>query len=408
MSVLLIIADGVADEPIPALGYKTPLEVAHKPTLDLISRLGQNGVLKSVPDDWDVGSDTACLSILGYELNQSYPGRSSLEASQLNIPIKENELVMRCNLITVEDNHISSFTADHISTPEASELISYLNSELGSEEIAFYTGNSYRHILKIKSVSNALKCNSPHNYIQADKSYLHVTPLEENAVRAASILNGITDRSLEILSQHPININRIKQGLKPANAISLWAPGTTPQFMPFSSMYPITKGAVISAVDLINGIGGLIGLDIIKVDGATGQSNTNYEGKANAALKALEKNDFVLLHIEAPDEASHDGDIELKIKTIEDIDQKVLAPIFTEINKKDKNTLIAVLPDHITSTLQKIHLRGDVPFVIYHPQLSPDETIFFSEKDATTGRFNIQQTTDFMQLIYATQNALNL
>ena len=403
MSILLIIADGMADEPIPALDYKTPLELASKPTLDRIAYEGQNGLAKTVPEGWDVGSDTACLSILGYELDQSYPGRSALEATQLNIPIGNDELVMRCNLITVENNHISSFTADHISTSEADELISFLNKKLGNEDITFYTGNSYRHILKVRAESHLLKCNSPHNYIDADKSYLHVQPMEASAESTAQLLNAITDKSCDILSEHPINKERVKRGLKPANAISLWAPGTTPTFEPFNQLHPLKKGAVISAVDLINGIGGLVGFDVIKVEGATGQANTNYEGKIQAALTALKEYDFVLLHIEAPDEASHDGNLDLKIKTIEDIDKRVLEPLYTEISKMQEAPLIAILPDHITSTLQKIHLKGTVPFTIYHPNLKPDNAVSFSETEAKKGAFQFEDTKSFMDLLSSTQ-----
>lgn len=407
MSVLLIIADGMADEPIPALNYKTPLEVASKPTLDKIACEGQCGVATTVPQGWDVGSDTACLSILGYELDQSYPGRSALEATQLNIPIEESELVMRCNLITVEDNHISSFTADHISTSEADVLIAYLNKELGTDDITFYTGNSYRHILKVRGYSKFLKCNSPHNCINADKSFLYVQSLQSEAEPTAKLLNSLIDKSYSLLDQHPINIQRTKRGLKPANAISLWAPGTTPKFEPFNHLHPFSNGAVISAVDLINGIGNLIGFEVIAVDGATGDANTNYEGKAKAALTALEKNDFVLLHIEAPDEASHDGNLELKIKTIEDIDQYVLQPIYTEINKLENPPLLAVLPDHITSTSQRVHLEGKVPFAIYHPLLSADTTRAFTETFARNGAYTLKNTVDFMNLIHAISKRLN-
>ena len=407
MSVLLIITDGMADESMPDLNDKTPLEVSDKPTLDALTCMGQTGVLKSVPDAWDVGSDTACLSILGYSLNANYPGRSALEAAQLNISMTEDELVMRCNFITIEDNRISSFTADHISTSEAEVLIETLNQEFSQQPITFFTGNSYRHIIKTKGNAKSLISNSPHNSIQNSKNCLYIEAKDIHSKDTANFLNSIIDQAQIILENHPINISRRQRGLKPANAISFWAPGSNPHFQAFNKLHPFSKGAVISAVDLIKGIGKLIQFKVIEVDGATGQSNTNYEGKVKAALEAVKENDFVILHIEAPDEASHDGDLYLKIKTIEDIDKRVIKPIYLEISQWTTPPLLVILPDHITSTKQKVHLRGDVPFLIYHPSLQPDRTKVFTESAVRDGMFKLNEPLDFMNLISSVHQTLS-
>ena len=400
MSVLLIITDGMADEPIALLNHQTPLEVALKPNLDTIARLGQNGLLRTTPEGWEVGSDVACLSILGYDVNKHYPARSVLEAAQMDITINEEELVMRCNLITLEDDKISSFTADHISSAEAKVLIDALNVELKSEFVKFYTGNSYRHILKINQFSRMLKCILPHNHIDADKSCLYIHSSDKDDESLIYTLNQLIDQAQTILANHPINQARISRGLKPANAISLWAPGGASSLPTLNSIYPtLKKGTVISAVDLIKGIGKLAGFEIINVDGATGLADTNYQGKAKAAIQALQTNDIVLLHIEAPDEASHEGNLELKLKTIEDIDAQVLAPILRETKGWSNPPLIVLLPDHITSTTTKTHQPGSVPFTVYHPSLEPDQVQFFSESEAKQGVYQFDKTSELMDLM---------
>lgn len=400
MSILLIITDGMADQPIASLNHRTPLEVAFKPNLDHIARLGQNGCLRTTPEGWEVGSDVACLSILGYDVNQNYPARSVLEAAQMDITINNKQMVMRCNLITLENDKISSFTADHISSTEAKVLIDSLNGTLKRELFELYAGNSYRHILKINQASNKLHCILPHNHINADKACLYVQSEDQADKALVRELNQLIDQAQTVLANHPINQARINRGLKPANAISLWAPGTASTLPALNSTYStLKKGAVISAVDLIKGIGKLAGFEIINVEGATGLADTNYPGKAQATLQALQNRDIVLLHIEAPDEASHEGDLELKLRTIEDIDAQVLAPILQEIKDWSTPPLIALLPDHITSTTTKTHQAGSVPFTVYHPSLEPDQVHSFSESEAKKGIYQFNETSELMDLL---------
>lgn len=407
MSVIIIIGDGMADEPIPQLGNKTPLQVAHTPNMDYLATHGQTGVLKTVPDGWEVGSDVANLSILGYDVNQIYQGRSAFEAASLGIQLQGDELALRCNLITIEQDKITSFTADHISTEEAIVLLDCLNSHFQSKGFKFHVGEYYRHLLVCPSHEPTLTKSksflvgtSPHNALDLTKDHLYLKASIPEAEDLANKLNTLILESQAILAKHPINIKRISDGKKPANAISLWSPGFTPRMNPLKSFLPITTGSVISAVDLIKGIGIYAGLKVIEVAGATGRTNTNYEGKVQAAIQALQTDDFVWLHLEASDEASHDGDYQLKIKTIEDLDSRVIHPLLEATKNWENPPLIAVLPDHPTSSLAKIHLDQKVPFIIYHPSITPDVVRAYNETSCLEGLYNMEEGTDFIPLLF--------
>ena len=407
MSILIIIGDGMADEPIPELNNRTPLQVAQTPYMDYLASHGWNGLLTTVPLGWEVGSDVACLSILGYDIPTVYQGRSAFEAASLGIPIQENEMVMRCNFISIENNQIQSFTADHISTEEAQQLIAMLNEHLSTPELRFFAGNTYRHLLRLAHQTKAIECLSPHNAIHLSKDHLLIKALTPQAQETADLLNQLILKSQELLANHPINLTRIRQGKLPANSISLWAPGYTPSMKHLDQLFPIKKGAIISATDLIKGIGYYAGLEVIEVAGATGRHDTNYQGKAQATIQALQNNDFVFLHIEASDEASHDGDYKLKIKTIEDLDEKIIQPILRETNQWSNAPLIALLPDHPTSSLSKVHLREPVPFTIYHAGSGRECDQVFEERFTPQGDILLYQGGDLIRYLFEKQRLLD-
>ena len=400
MSVIIIIGDGMADEPIPQLKNRTPLEVAHTPYMNFLAFQGQNGQLKTVPDDYEVGSDTATLSILGYQGEQIYQGRSAFEAASLSIPVLQNEMVMRCNFISIENDLITSFTADHISTSESAILIDSLNKHFQSESFQFHLGSSYRHIFVCQGDNKQMSGTSPHNALMKKKEHLLLQAQTQESSSLVSKLNRIIIESQEVLSQHPLNRQRLNQNKKPANAISLWSPSFQPTIPPMQTFLPLHKGAVISAIPLIKGIGIYAGLDVIDVPGATGSINTNYKGKATAAIEALKTNDFVLLHVEACDEAAHDGNHNLKIKAIENIDQYIIGPIYEATKQWSNPPIITILPDHITSSLQKIHLKGSVPFLIYHSMLSKDKVNFYDEQSALSGLYNFTKGSDLIRFLF--------
>ena len=317
MKTIIILGDGMADEPIEALGGKTPLQYAHTPYMDKLATLGVTGRLKTVADGFHPGSEVANMAILGYDLPTVYEGRGVLEAASIGYNLQPGEMAMRCNLICVEGDILKNHSAGHITTEEADELIRFLNEKLGSERIHFYTGVSYRHLLVIKGADKRLDCTPPHDVPLQPFHPLLIKPEVAEAQETADLLNELILKSQEILESHPINQKRIAAGKDPANSIWPWSPGYRPAMHTLQEMYGIKQGAVISAVDLIRGIGVYAGLKVIDVKGATGLYDTNYEGKAQAALEALKTNDFVYLHVEASDEAGHEGDVNLKIQTIE-------------------------------------------------------------------------------------------
>jgi len=396
MKYLIILGDGMADEPIASLGNKTPLQAAKTPAIDKIAALGRNGLLDTIPKGFLPGSEIANLSVLGYDLNKVFEGRGSLEAASMGIAIEPGEMAMRCNLICIENGKIKNHSAGHISNEEAHELILFLQDELGSEEANFFPGVSYRHLFKMKGGNKHLDCTPPHDVPGTPFADVMILAETQEAEDTADFLNELTLRSQELLENHPVNLKRAAEGKDKANSIWLWSPGYKPEMKTLLKTYHLKNGAVISAVDLIKGIGVYAGLEVINVEGATGLYNTNYEGKAQAAIKALRTNDFVYLHIEASDEAGHEGDVELKIKTIEYLDSRIVKPIFEEVSTWDEPVAIAILPDHPTPCVYRTHTRTPVPFVIYKPGVEPDEVTVYDEFAASDGSYGLLKGAEFM------------
>jgi 2,3-bisphosphoglycerate-independent phosphoglycerate mutase len=373
MKHIIILGDGMADWPVKSLGDKTLLQYAKTPYMDMLARMGRNGRLQTVADGFHPGSEVANLSVLGYNLPKVYEGRGALEAASIGIDLKPGEMAMRCNLICIDGEVIKNHSSGHISTEEADVLIQYLQEKLGSDKVCFHTGVSYRHLLVIKGGNKQLDCTPPHDVPLQPFRPLLVKPLQAEAEDTASLINELILKSQELLKNHPINQKRIADGKDPANSIWPWSPGYRPQMETLSDTFPgIKSGAVISAVDLIRGIGYYAGLRRLEVEGATGLYDTNYENKVAAALDALKKDDFVYLHIEASDEAGHEGDVDLKIKTIENLDSRAVGPIYEVVKDWDEPVAIAVLPDHPTPCELRTHTKDPIPFLIWYPGIEAD------------------------------------
>ena len=398
MKYIIVLGDGMADEPIDALGGKTPLQVASTPTMDFLAKNGKVGTFETVPEGFHPGSEIANLTVLGYDVTKVFEGRGSLEAASMGIGINPNEMAMRCNLICIEDGKIKNHSAGHISNEEATELINFLQAQLGNEVISFYPGISYRHLLKIKNGDKRLLCTPPHDVPGTLFSEVLVKPQVGDASSSADLINDLILKSQELLSNHPINLKRISEGKDPANSIWPWSPGYKPMMQTLSELYGIKKGVVISAVDLIRGIGVYAGLEPIIVDGATGLYDTNYEGKVDAAIKAIKGDtDFVFLHIEASDEAGHEGNVALKVKTIEYLDSRVLSPLINAISQMEEDVVIAVLPDHPTPCRIRTHTSDLVPFLIYHKGIMADNVDLFDEISAKNGSYKHLKGDEFIK-----------
>lgn len=388
MKYVIILADGMADLPIEALGNRTPLEAAYTPNMDRLALKGRCGLLHTVPAGLHPGSEVANMSVLGYDVARLYQGRGVLEAASMGVDVPTGTVAMRCNLISVSDNNrIENHSAGHISTEEATELIDTLQKELGNDNIKFYPGVSYRNLLLVKGADARVECTPPHDVPGADIDTVLPCAAVADADVFAELLRDLISKSRTILENHPVNVARRKLGKYAANCIWPWSPGYRPAMALLKELVPINKGVVISAVDLVFGIGIYAGLATIKVDGATGLYDTNYEGKLQAALKALGDNDtdFVFLHIEASDEAGHEGDAQLKIKTIENLDRMIVGPLAESVACMPEPVRIAVLPDHPTPCSIRTHTSDPVPFLIYDPDIEPDQTAVFSEKEAAKG-----------------------
>lgn len=397
MKYLIILGDGMADEPIAKLNNKTCLQAANKPNIDKIAALGRNGLLDTIPEGFAPGSEIANMSVMGYDVPKVFEGRGSLEAASMGVSIEPGEMAMRCNLICIENNKIKNHSAGHISNEEAEELILFLQKELGSDNINFYPGVSYRHLLKMKGGNKQLKCTPPHDVPGTPFADVMIEAENDEAKETADSLNDLILRSQELLENHPVNLKRAAAGKDKANSIWPWSPGYKPAMKTLLELYNLKSGSVISAVDLIRGIGVYAGLKVIYVDGATGLYNTNYEGKAQAAIDALRTDDFVYLHIEASDEAGHEGDVELKIKTIEYLDSRVVKPIFDEVSTWNEPVTIAILPDHPTPCVYKTHTNSPVPFIIYRPGETPDEVNVYDEFAAEKGNYGLLKGMEFMK-----------
>ncbi len=398
MKYVIVLGDGMADEPIEALGGRTPLQVASTPSMDFLAKHGRVGTLETVPDGFHPGSEIANLSVLGYDVAKVFEGRGSLEAASMGIEIETDEMAMRCNLICVEDGKIKNHSAGHISNEEATELINFLQEKLGDGIVSFYPGISYRHLLKIRNADKRVNCTPPHDVPGTPFHDVMVSPIVDNAIETANLINKLIVKSQELLSNHPVNIKRVVEGKDPANSIWPWSPGYKPSMKTMSELYGIKKGVVISAVDLIRGIGVYAGLIPIIVDGVTGLHDTNYEGKVEAAINALRGDaDFVFLHVEASDEASHEGNVDLKIKTIEYLDQRILKPLIEATESIDDDVVIAVLPDHPTPCRLRTHTSSPVPFLIYRKGMVPDYVETFDEESVIAGFYGAIKGDEFIK-----------
>ena len=416
MKHIIILGDGMADLPVERLGGKTLLQYAHKPMMDLLAREGRCGRLITVPEGFPPGSEVANTAILGYDLNKVYEGRGPLEAASIGYEMADDDFAIRCNIITLEDGKIITHNGGNLETGDARILIDYLNENLakpineqqGCERVKFITGIQYRHLLVIKGGSKHIICAPPHDHPNEAWKPLLVRA-EENAPNetgrltareTADLINEMILKSQALLAQHPFNQERARHGERQANSIWPWSGGYRPSMETLMQQYPQVKsGSVISAVDLIRGIGHYAGLKIVEVEGATGLANTNYEGKAQAAIEALEHDDFVFVHVEASDEAGHDGDLELKIKTIEYLDQRLIAYIYNKVSTWDEPICIAVLPDHLTPVEQRIHVGQPVPFLIWHRGIIPDEVQQYDEVSCVSGAYGLLKLNEFMHAL---------
>jgi len=396
MKYLIILGDGMADEPIASLGNKTCLQAANKPNIDKVAALGRNGLLDTIPEGYAPGSEIANMSVLGYDVAKVFEGRGSLEAASMGVAIEDGEMAMRCNLICIENKKIKNHSAGHISNEEANELILFLQKELGSDEVNFFPGVSYRHLFKMQGGNKKLKCTPPHDVPGTPFADVMIQAETPEAQATADFLNELTLKSQALLENHPVNQKRAAAGKDKANSIWLWSPGYKPEMKTLLETYNLNSGAVISAVDLIKGIGVYAGLKVIEVEGATGLYDTNYEGKAQAAIDALRTDDFVYLHIEASDEAGHEGNVNLKIKTIEYLDSRVVKPIFDEISTWNEPVTIAILPDHPTPCIYKTHTNSPVPFIIYRPGEKADDVQVYDEFAAENGSYGLLKGAEFM------------
>jgi len=399
MKYIIVLGDGMADEPLAAYGGKTPLQMAEKPVIDSLAKKGRTGLLKTVPEDMHPGSEIANMSVLGYDVHQVFEGRGVLEAASIGVTLGEDDLALRCNLLTIENENIKNHSAGHISNVEANELIEFLNKKLGNEIIRFYPGVSYRHLLVIKGGKKHMSCTPPHDVPGKPFRPCLIEAENEESAATAKLLNYLILRSQSLLADHPVNLKRKEVGKEVANSIWPWSPGYKPQMPTLKELFGIERSAVISAVDLIQGIGVYAGMDVIKVEGATGLYDTNYEGKAQATIDALKDHDLVYLHVEASDEAGHEGDVELKTKTISYLDSRIVKYLVEETEKMDEPVTIAVLPDHPTPCATKIHTRNPVPFIIYKPGEIPDNAQFYDEFEVEKGSYGILKGDQFMKAL---------
>jgi 2,3-bisphosphoglycerate-independent phosphoglycerate mutase len=374
MKYIVLIPDGSADQPQHELGGMTPLQAAKTPCLDRLAQGGLLGLALTVPEGFPPGSDVANLSIMGYDPHRFYTGRAPLEAASLGIELGSHDIAFRCNLVWVDEGKMKDFAAGHISNEEAAELISFLQEKLGSNEVAFHQGLSYRHLMVTHDIGGGADCTPPHDITGQEIAGF----LPKGA--GSKPLREMMSESSRLLSGHPVNEKRIQEGKAPANMIWLWGQGTAPDMPTLAQRFGIS-GAVISAVDLVKGLGKYAGLEIIDVPGATGYLDTDYGAKAKYALEALARHDFVYIHVEAPDEASHMGDVREKVKAIERFDLELLEKLLKGLESIGPHRIIA-LPDHATPLATMTHSADPVPFLLYDSRHVAKSKNKFSEVDA--------------------------
>lgn len=398
----------MADHPVERLGGKTLLQYADTPYMDMLAKNGRTGRLITIPEGFQPGSEVANTAILGYDLNEVYEGRGPLEAASIGYDMRADDMAMRCNIITLADGRIKNHHGGHLTTEQSDILIKYLDRQLGNEDIKFITGIQYRHLLIIRGGNKHIVCAPPHDHPEEEWRRLMVRPEHgwENrrdgdrmtAQQTADIINTLILKSQQLLEQHPFNKERAAQQKDAANSIWPWSGGYRPKMDTLQQMYPqIKEGDVISAVDLIRGIGRYAGLNRVTVEGMTGLADTNYENKAQAAIDMLRQHDFVYLHVEASDEAGHDGDLELKLKTIENLDRRIVKPVYEEVSTwTDTPVCIAILPDHPTPVELRIHVAEPVPFIIWHPGITPDGVETYDEVSCVSGSYGLLRLEEFI------------
>ena len=417
MKHIIILGDGMADHKVERLGGKTLLQYARPEYMEKLAREGRCGRLITVPEGFPPGSEVANTAILGYDLNKVYEGRGPLEAASIGYEMADDDFAIRCNIITIEEGKIITHNGGNLETENARVLIDYLNQTLakpinqreGCERVKFITGIQYRHLLVIKGGNKHIVCAPPHDHPNEEWRPLLVKPAERavsgtaadtkrlTPQQTADLINELILRSHELLANHPYNLAKAEKGERQANSIWPWSGGYRPSMQTLMNQYPQVKsGAVISAVDLIQGIGKYAGLRIIKVPGATGLANTNYEGKAQAAIEALRTDDFVFVHVEATDEAGHDGDLELKLKAIGYLDQQLVKPILEAIGRMNEPVCVAILPDHPTPVELRIHISEPVPFIIWHKGITPDDVQHYDEESCVSGSYGLLKLNEFM------------
>jgi 2,3-bisphosphoglycerate-independent phosphoglycerate mutase len=396
MKYVILLGDGMSDWPVPELGYKTPLQAAHTPHMDALARRGKTGQAHTIPDGMSTGSDVAALTILGYDTRHLYTGRSPLEAASIGIQLQPSDVALRCNLVVLgeaEGQHtMVDFSGGHITTEEARPLIETLNAELGNDTFWFYPGVSYRHCLVWRQGRLGMQLTPPHDI--TGRPIAEYLPSGDGAVE----LQRLLDASQQIFRDHPVNRHRRDHGVAPISSIWLWGAGKRPQIPSFRDKYGLS-GAVISAVDLHKGLAIYAGLEPISVPGATGWLDTNYAGKVEHALQALQTKDFVFLHVEAPDEAGHQGDVKAKVQAIEDFDVQVVGPMLEGLRQRFDAYRVLLLPDHPTPIVLKTHVREPVPIALYGSGVEPDAGETFDESVREKGSLDIQQGTELMRLL---------
>lgn len=389
MKLVVLLGDGMADLPLSALQGRTPLQAAKKPNMDLLARRGRSGLARTVPDGFPPGSDVANLSVMGYSPARHYSGRAPLEAAAMGVALAEGDIAFRCNFVTIEEGIMKDYSAGHITSEEGRDLIEALRPLMPGRRL--YAGVSYRNLLVLRSGAKAV-CTPPHDISdQPAADHLPTGPESEGLIR-------LMEAARPVLESHPVNQRRIAAGKRPANAIWLWGQGPAPAMPSFAEKYGLS-GAMISAVDLLKGIGSYAGLRVIDVPGADGTIDTNYEGKVRSALEALKSCDFVYLHIEAPDEAGHEGDTMLKVKAIELFDEKVVGPVVRGLEESGEEWRVLLMPDHATPICIKTHSSDPVPFTIAGSGIEPDGVESFDEAAAKDGGYGLVEARELVGMM---------
>jgi 2,3-bisphosphoglycerate-independent phosphoglycerate mutase len=400
MKTIIILGDGMADYPVESLGYKTPLQTAHKPNIDRLAKLGRCGMYATVPEDMPPGSEVANLAVLGYDVRKVYQGRGVLEAAAMGVDIKPGELAMRCNLICLENDRIKNHSSGHMSSEESHILIQALNDAYANDKMQFFPGVSYRHLFVLKNGINEVELTPPHDVVGTPWRDVMPKTKSTEGEETKLILTELIIKSHELLAKHPVNLARIKNGKDPGNSVWFWSAGYRPQMQTYMELYGKT-GAVISAVDLLHGIGVYAGFKVLKVEGATGLYKTNYEGKVKAAIDTIKELDLIYLHIEAADEAGHEGNAELKTKCIEALDERVVKPFIEFAQNYHEPICIAVLPDHPTPCITRGHVHDPVPFIVYKPGEVADSVEKYDEESCVTGSYGLIEGDDFIHLLFS-------